>query len=348
MRDLHQELALSLRQMSAMLTAGIPIVETLSFLGRSSGPGLSEVYRELSIQVARGNYLSSCMKSQAVFPSYMVGLVAVGEQSGSLVAVLGHLADYLERTLTFRRRMVAALSYPAVLLTVSLGLLWLLSYSLLPAMLPFFQQLGVELPALTRFVLWLTRVVASPLTLLVLILMVVTVLLVRRQLLEAEEDSDLRRRYDLALLRLPVVGSLLEQGICARMLRMLSLTGLLGLDLSRTLRLLEGVAGNRVVVEKLLLVREDVYEGCALSQALANRRLFNRAVQAMVRVGEETGRLPRMSELMAGLYDQDIELSLTRISALAEPLILGFTSLLVGTLCVATMLPWINLMQGLV
>lgn len=348
MKDSHQELAISLRQMSAMLTAGIPIVETLAFLGRSSGPGLRLIYLGISSRVAQGNYLSTCMKGLPVFPSYMVGLVQVGEQSGSLVAVLGHLADYLERTLTFRRRMVAALSYPAVLLIVSLGLLWLLSYSLLPAMLPFFQQLGVELPALTRFVLWLTRLVASPIALLALILVVVTVLLVRRQLQEAEEDSDLRRRYDFALLKLPVVGPLLEQGICARMLRMLSLTGLLGLDLSRTLKLLEGVAGNRVVVEKLIKVRQDVYEGCTLSQALANQQLFNRAVQAMVRVGEETGRLPRMSELMAELYDQDIELSLTRISALAEPLILGFTSLLVGTLCVATMLPWINLMQGLV
>lgn len=331
-----------------MLTAGIPINQTLEFLGRSSGPALSLVYLDLSVKVSRGNYLSSCMKAHAVFPSYMVGLVQVGEQSGSLVAVLGHLADYLERSLTFRRRMLAALSYPAVLLTVSLGLLWLLSYSLLPAMVPFFQQLGVELPALTRFVLWLTRVVASPLALLALILVMVTALLVRRQLQEAEEDSDLRRRYDLALLRLPVVGALLEQGISARVLRMLSLTGLLGLDLTRTLRLLEGVADNRVVVEKLVRVREDVHEGCTLSQAMTNQQLFNRAVQAMVRVGEETGRLPRMSELMAELYDQDIELSLTRISALAEPLILGFTSLLVGTLCVATMLPWINLMQGLV
>lgn len=331
-----------------MLTAGIPINQTLEFLGRSSGPALGEVYLDLSVKVSRGNYLSSSMKAHAVFPSYMVGLVQVGEQSGSLVAVLGHLADYLERSLTFRRRMQAALSYPAVLLTVSLALLWLLSYSLLPAMVPFFQQLGVELPALTRFVLWLTRVAASPIALLALILAVVTALLVRRQLQEAEDDSDLRRRYDLALLKLPVVGALLEQGISARVLRMLSLTGLLGLDLTRTLRLLEGVADNRVAVEKLVRVREDVHKGCTLSQAMTNQQLFNRAVQAMVHVGEETGRLPRMSELMAELYDQDIELSLTRISALAEPLILGFTSLLVGTLCVATMLPWINLMQGLV
>lgn len=342
------ELALSLRQMSAMLTAGIPVAETLHFLGRSLNPGWREVYQDMAVQVSRGNYLSAAMGQHSGFPPYVVALVKVGEQSGSLVLVLAQLATYMERSVGFRRRMVSALTYPAVLLVISLGLLWLLSYSLLPTMIPFFQQLGVPLPGLTRAVLWLTRFFVSPGALLGMVLIGVTILLVRRQLAEAEEDSDLRRGYDRLMLALPLFGPLLHQSICARTLRMLGLAGMLGLDVSRTLKLLVGVAGNTAIQERLLRARDDVHEGTPLSQAFANHRLFHRGVHAMLLIGEETGRLPVMCGLMADLYDQDVELSLTRITALAEPVILMLTSSFVGILCVATMLPWLTLMRGLV
>lgn len=342
------ELTLSLRQMSAMLQAGIPIVDTLHFLGRSLNPGWREVYAELAVQVARGSYLSAAMTEHPGFPPYVVALVKVGEQSGSLVLVLSQLATYLERGVSFRRRMLAALTYPAVLLVVSLGLLGLLSYALLPTMVPFFQQLGVPLPGLTRWVLWVTRFLASPGALLGVILLVVTLLLVRRQLAEAEEDSDLRRGYDRLLLELPVLGPLWHQIICARTLRMLGLTGLLGLELSRSLKLLGGVAANTAIGERIQRARHDVHDGVPLSQAFATHKLFHRGVHAMLLIGEETGRMPVMCGLMADLYDQDVELSLTRSAALAEPIILLVTSSFVGLLCVATMLPWLTLMKSLV
>ncbi|MEW6279325.1 MAG: type II secretion system F family protein, partial [Candidatus Eremiobacterota bacterium] len=216
------DLALFVRQFSAMLAAGVPLVDALHFLAHSDHPEMNRILDAVATRVSSGHYLSASMSKHPEFPGYMVSLVRLGEATGSLVPVLEQLARYLERAVGFRRQVAAALTYPGALAVVSLALIWLLSFYLLPAMTPMFAQLQVPLPWLTRFVLAATSLWTSPTALLAGGLGVVAALLVYRQLQEAEDDSPLRRGVDRFKLTAPLLGNLIYLGTAARLLRMLS------------------------------------------------------------------------------------------------------------------------------
>ena len=338
-------LALYTRQLAVLFRSGVPIVDGLQCVARGEDAKLNAVYADVGRRLQAGNYLSAAMKPH--FPLYYVGLVKVGEESGSLQLVLERLADYLEARNRLERRIVSALTYPLVLALVSTALLLLLTVYIMPLMEPLFAQVGGQLPWITRLLLAFSHQfwrVESWATLgLVLLLAGFAV----KQLFEAEPGTPLRRLRDRAVLEAPLFGKLARWSMIAELLRLFSLMAAAGIGIRQILRTLRESLQHTDFQDALLLMDQALQDGCTLAQAMNRSPVFPGPCVSMVQIAEESGRLAVMLDKVAGLYEDNVETLTGDIVALLEPLLLCFSSLFVGVVCLATLLPWLQLVTRL-
>ncbi len=339
-------LAVWFRQMEGLVNAGLPLTSCLE-VGKVESREVNEASEHVAQLIASGHRFSSALANYPELFGFAVPMIRVGEETGRLVPVLHSLADYLENRLRMQRRATATLAYPAVLLVVSLGLLWLLGSQLLPAMAPLFNQLGVEMPAFSVVVLGTARLLADPVFVLGVILAGAVAVLGWKQLQESEEDSEVRKRCDVLVLKLPVVGGLLRRSIVARLMRMLAMAMDVGMDLVTCLKLLRSVGGNAVYHERLVRVLDRVVEGSPLSQALQREEVVTGAASSLLAVGEESGQVALLARRAAEFLDEEVELALEQAANLLEPLIVCLCSVVVGAVAIASFLPWFALMARL-
>ncbi len=338
-------LAAYTRRLEVLMNSGVGVVDSLHFVSDGESPTLNLIFDDLAQEVSRGKALSSGLGLYPqVFSAFFRGLVRVGEETGSLVGVLGRLSDYLEKSSGFRQRIVSSLLYPLFLLIFGAGLSLLLAAYVLPAMQPLLTSAQVELPWLTRVVFSLSQMLRSPAFFAWSALVMVGLWLLWKQFQEAEPDSPLRMSLDHWLLDAPGLGGLNRQLAAGKILRMLSLMLGSGLAAYQALGLLHSTEENSVLAGQLDAVREAVREGDGLSEALPSRaRVFPPVVAALVRVGEESGRLSEVCRQLADMLEEDAEHRASTVAQLLEPLALIMISLFVGTLAVATLLPWVRL-----
>lgn len=336
------------RQFAVLVRAGIPLVPALESLARGDNEKLNVAFREVSRRVQNGSYLSQALASfPTLFPPFYLGLVQVGERSGSLSMVLDRLAENLERRERIRKRLVSALVYPVVLTVVSLALLLFLIAYILPLMEPMFAQVGTELPWLTRICLALAHALQRLETWAGLALIGVVIGLAGMQVAQAERYSPLRRSRDRLLLQLPGLGALLRYGTLSNLLRLFALLLSAGLEMRSSLALLRSTVQFHQFEESLQQAEDGLLEGEDLADALGRGEAFPRGCLQMIRVAEESGRVPQMLEAAAGLYEDNAETLVGTLVDLLEPLLLCAASILVGVVCVAVLLPWMQLLSKL-
>ena len=335
-------------QLSIMLNVGISIDRALAFLGHGSEKKLNAVFTQCARLVCGGKSLSQAMAEHPrVFPNLYVALVSVGEHSGALVQVLSSLSMDMEKRDKTRRQVTAALAYPAVLSLVCGSLLGLLLLYVVPAMQPIFSQLGIPLPWLTRAVLGLTELLRNPAVFLVLLLLGLSFGVLIHQLLEAEPNSPMRMWVDAKLLKVPVLGRLLRLEIGGRLCGTLGLLVGSGLTLDRSLLEAGRAAGNFWMTQQIKLVQTDLINGSSFASAAAKHGIFPRTALALIRNAEETGKLGETLRRAGLMIDEEVEDACATMAALAEPLVMAATSIMVGIVSLATLLPWIRLLSEL-
>jgi len=339
-------LAVWFRQMEGLVNAGLPLTSCLE-VARVESREVNEASEHVAQLIASGHRFSGALSNYPELFAFAVPMIRVGEETGRLVPVLRSLADYYENRLRMQRRATATLAYPAVLMIVSLGLLWILGSQLLPAMSPLFDQLGVEMPRFSVVVLGTARLFGDPAFVLGVVLTGLVAALAVKQLRESEEDSEVRRRFDTLSLVVPVVGPLLRKAIVARLMRMLAMALDVGMDLVTCLKLLRTVGGNVVYHERLVRVLGHVVEGSSLSVALQREEVVVGAAGSLLSVGEESGQVGTLARRAADFLDEEVEVALEQAASLLEPLIVCLCSVVVGTVAIASFLPWFALMARL-
>lgn len=341
-------LAVYTRQLAVMVRSGIPILASLEGLTRGEDSRLNEAFREVGRKVSNGSYLSQALASMPqIFPIYYVGIVQVGERSGSLSMLLDRLADNLDRSTRLRRRLVSALTYPLVLITTSIGLLSFLLAYILPLMEPLFAQVGGELPLLTRLCLGMAHGLRRPEVWAMLLLAATGLGMAGTQIAQAEAHSPLKRSRDRLLLRLPAIGKLLRLATLGGLLRLFSLLLTAGVEIRAALGILRATVVFEDFQEALLLADEGLRDGDSLAEALGRGGAFPRGCLQMVRVAEESGRMDKMLDTAASLYEDAAENLADTLVDLMEPLLLCVASALVGIVCIAVLLPWLTLLSKL-
>ena len=323
-------------QFATLVKAGVPLLQSLTTLAHhSSDAMLREILHDVAQRVKAGNPLGASLRVHAeVFSSWYVGMVEAGETSGMLDVTLQRLADSLEKRLTLKSQVRAALMYPMVVLGVALSVLAVLVMWVIPMFGPIFTDLGDALPWPTVLVLQASGFMNSH-GLLLLGLVVGGGFLLKKIL--CTDSGQAYQEY--LLLRLPLMGAVLLKTAVIHFSRTLS--GLLrsGVPILEGLTLAGRTSGLRQIEHALRDAQRSVGEGHSLADPLLASGVFPPFVTEMVRVGESTGALDTTLEKVADLYEQEVTRDILSLTALLEPLIIVVLGVGIGFIVVAMYLP---------
>jgi type IV pilus assembly protein PilC len=331
------DIAVFSRQLATMMTAGIPLVQSFDIVGAGhENPAMQKLIMAIKADVEGGTSLhESLAKHPLHFDDLFVSLVAAGEQAGALETLLDKIATYKEKTEAIKKKIKKALFYPAAVVVVAVVVTAILLIYVIPEFESLFQGFGADLPAFTRFVIDISKFVQS--TGWLLLIAIVGGIW---GLLEAKKrNRGVQQFFDRAMLKLPIIGSILHKSSIARYARTLSTTFAAGVPLVEALGSVAGATGNIVYESAVLKMRDEVATGQRLQRAMENTDLFPNMVNQMIAVGEESGSLDAMSAKVADFYEEEVDNAVDSMSSLLEPLIMAILGVLVGGLVIAMYLP---------
>jgi type IV pilus assembly protein PilC len=331
------DIAVFSRQMATMMTAGIPLVQSFDIIGAGhENPAVQKLILAIKSDVEGGTSLADALSKHPLhFDDLFVSLVAAGEQAGALETLLDKIATYKEKTEAIKKKIKKALFYPAAVVVVAIVVTVILMIYVIPEFESLFQGFGADLPAFTRMVIDISKFVQSSGWLLLLAGVAGVV-----GLLQAKKRSRAVQHFlDRMMLRIPVVGPILNKSAIARYARTLSTTFAAGVPLVEALDSVAGACGNIVYESAVLRMRDEVATGQRLQRAMENASLFPNMVNQMIAVGEESGSLDAMSAKVADFYEEEVDNAVDSMSSLLEPLIMAVLGVLVGGLVIAMYLP---------
>lgn len=341
-------LALFTRQFSAMLEAGIPLAQALDFFSEDDDGALAPVIGDVSRRVISGSPLSYALRFHPrVFSEVYVALVETGENSGRLVTLFRRLSELLEKQVRMQKRLIASLTYPAILLAVSVACIALFVLFILPMIEPVFRSLNVTLPLPTRILLGF-RTFFLPCCGAAVLLALGAWWGRPHWHAYLERNEVLDRKLARVPLELPLVGPVLRKLIVSRVLYALATMLDAGMTLVAALDKSSGTAGNEWVKHRVgVVARGLIIDGDTVAQAFFASEVFSPSAVALVAIGEETSSLGRMIQYTAAMHEEDAETALTMVSQALEPLLMAGMGVVVGFIVVASMLPLLELVKTL-
>lgn len=341
----RQKLSIFTRQMSVMLKAGIQLHMAVQFAA-DSDPELHEILTEVMRKVESGYTFSAALgDTSRTFDHIYVGLVQSGEMSGRLHDILARLADALEREVELRKRIIAIVTYPLVLLLVCFAGTLGFIFFVLPTLTPLFKELSVDLPLPTKILLS-SREWLLPGTLIVALLVFLFYVMRDRIADYIHSKPMLERRLSMIPFHIPVFGQVYDKLVTARVLYSLSTMLDVGITLNQALARTEATAGNALVAFRLSKARLDLADGMGVTDCFRFNQLFTPSALYLISAGEESARLAEMFAFVARIFDEDVEYSLQSAANILEPLIMVVMGMVVGFITIAAALPTIHLLQN--
>jgi type IV pilus assembly protein PilC len=320
------------RQLGVFMKAGIPIMEALEVIEDETTEKLmKKVLHEMIEDLRAGDTFAAAAASHPeAFPNFYVGILESAELTGNLDTVLNQLADYIERDVEARSTLTSAMIYPAVTLVMSIVVVIVLAVFVMPRFVVFFKSLNAKLPLPTRMLLGATSLFGRWWYVLIggLIVLIIGFVLMRR-------SSHGRMILDGFILKLPVLGGLIQAAVLERICRVLSSMIRAGVDLPQAMAVTADASNNSVYRKGLGQIREEMMEGQGLAVPLARTGLFPGAARQMFRVGEETGTLDLQLETAALYYHRELEVRVKHFTSLFEPAVIIVMGVVVGFVAVA-------------
>jgi type IV pilus assembly protein PilC len=320
------------RQMGVFMKAGIPIMEALEVIELETTEKLmKKVISEMVTDLRAGDTFAAAAASHPeAFPRFYVGILESAELTGNLDTVLDQLADYIERDVEARSTLTSALIYPAVVFCMSIGVVIVLATFVMPRFVVFFNSLHAKLPLPTRMLLSASSAFSTYwYVLLGLIILIATTIISMRR------STGGRAILDGFILKLPVLGLLVQAAVLERVCRVLSSMIKAGVDLPQAMSVTADASNNAVYKNGLNRIREQMMEGQGLAAPLADTGIFPGAAKQMFRVGEETGTLDVQLETAAAYYHRELEVRVKHFTSLFEPAVIIFMGVVVGFVAVA-------------
>jgi type IV pilus assembly protein PilC len=279
---------------------------------------------------AGDTFASAAAIHPEAFPNYYVGILASAELTGTLDTVLNQLGDYIQRDIDARGKITSALIYPAVVFVMAIGVVVVLATFVMPRFVVFFKSFNAKLPFPTRMMLSASGFVTNWWFALIggLVLVTAGFIAMRR-------NKAGRALLDAIILRLPVLGDMVQAAVLERICRILSSMVRAGVALPEAMSVTADSANNAVFQRGLIDIREQMMEGQGIAGPLARTGLFPGAARQMFRVGEETGTLDQQLETAATFYNRELDVKVKRFTSLFEPAIIILMGAIVGFVAVA-------------
>ncbi|WP_107850780.1 type II secretion system F family protein [Oceanimonas marisflavi] len=335
------DIAIITRQIATMLSAGVPLVQTLQIIARSyEKSSIRELAAGIAADVEGGTPLSEALKKHPRhFDDLYCDLVHSGEQTGALEHIFDQIAIYREKAEAIKSKIKKAMFYPAMVLLVAFVVTAILLLFVIPQFEEIFAGFGATLPAFTQMVISLSRWLQAY-WLYILLALIAAVWLYVRAWRNSQKVRDATDRF---ILRLPIVGNILHKAALARFARTLATTFSAGIPLVEGLLSSAGASGNVVYRQGVKQIREEVIAGMQMNVAMRSTGLFPDMVVQMVMIGEESGAIDDMMHKVAGIYEREVDDAVDGLTSLIEPLIMVVLGVLVGGLVIAMYLPIFNL-----
>ena len=332
------------RQFSAMISAGLPLIQCLTILTeQSENQSFKKILTAVMQGVESGNSLAdSLAKHPKVFPELFVNMIAAGEIGGILDTILLRLATFLEKAAVLRRKIKGAMMYPLVITIVSVFAISGLLIFVIPTFTKMFESSGAKLPGATQLVVNMSNFLKTPIK----IIPVVCLLgLVGFAFSRYRGTPDGRYNVDKFTLKLPVVGNLARKSSVAQFSRTLGTLLTSGVSILEALDITAKTADNMVIRRALQSMIGAISEGKTMTEPMKATGVFPPMVIQMVAVGEESGGLDQMLNKIADFYDEEVNAAVETLTSIMEPLIIVILAVIVGFTLVAMYMPMFDMIN---
>ncbi len=337
-----KELAIYSRQLSVLIDAELPLIQSLNILTEQTrNKYFKGIIAQVREDVEAGSSLNQAKrKHPKAFDDLYCNLIASGEQSGSLDIMLRRLSEFIEKIVRLRSKVRQAMIYPAAIITFAIVVAIFLLWKVIPIFASIFQELGASLPFLTVIVMKLSNFTQNYIVFIFLGL--IGLVFSFRYFRNSPRG---RVIVDRTLLRIPLVGKILEKVAVSRITRTLSTLLSGGVSMLESLRITSSTAGNVILEGWVMESRRLVAEGKSLTDGLREAGAFPFMMTQMVSVGEATGTLDEMLSKLADFYDEEVDTSVASMLSILEPVMLILVGGLVGSLVISMYLPIFSLLQ---
>ncbi len=337
------DLAIATRQIATLLSSGIPLVEGLSALTeQTENLRLRAALGKVRDRVNEGAHFADALAQTEVFPDLYVSMVRAGEAGGALETVLERLADYLESQVRMRNKVSSILIYPSVMFAFAMLVVGVLVTVVLPQITELLTSLNQELPFYTRWIIALSNFARDWWWAIGLGFACLAM-----GLRAAIGTARGRETFDSLQLRLPVIGRTVRIIAIARFARTLATLLAGGLPIVRAVDTAKDVANNTVLGHAIDAARESITEGASVAAPLRNSGEFPPMVTHMIEVGERSGQLESMLSKIADTYEEQVETTVSRLTALLEPLLILLMVGIVVVIILATLVPLLQVTSSI-
>lgn len=332
-----QDIALFTRQLATMMKAGVPLVQSFEIVADGmDNPAMKTLIIKIRDEVSSGQSFAHAIRTQPeYFDDLFCNLVEAGEQSGALETMLNRLAEYKEKSEQLKAKISSAMKYPIAVLAVAGIVSCILLIKVVPMFEEIFAGFGAELPEFTQMVVDMSKWLVEWWFIL-LAGMAATFYAYKEMHKRSQAIQDGQERL---MLKLPVLGDILDKSCIARFARTLSTTFAAGVPLVDALESVAGAAGNVVYLEAINKIKEEVSSGIQLNTSMKATGVFPNMVIQMVAIGEESGALDGMLDKAATYYEEMVDNSVDGLTSLMEPIIMSFLGVVIGGLIIAMYLP---------
>ena len=335
-----KSLVLFTRQLATLIAAGLPLVKSLRTLYDQLEPGaLKGIVKSIADEVESGSNFSEALSHfPKTFPEFYVNMIKAGELGGMLEDILKRLSEFLDKTQRLKDRVKSALMYPAFVLIIAVLILIMLMVFVIPTFTNIFSELGGSLPLPTKIL-----IVVSDITRRIWFLIPLLPVALIAAYKAIIKSSDRRMIIDRFKLRIPVVGNLIQQIAVARFSRTLGTLLSSGVPILAALETVRDTVGNEFIARAVMQVRDSIKEGESVSGPMEASKAFPPLVTKMVSIGEETGDLAKMLMQIADNFEDEVDVAVSGLTSLLEPLLIVFMGLLVGFIVVSMFMPLFSL-----
>ena len=339
-----KSLAVFTRQFSVMIDAGLPLVQCLEILGtQQDNKTFAKILQQTRMDVEGGASLADAMrKHPKAFDELYVNMIAAGEAGGILDTILKRLATYIEKAVKLKGQVKGAMVYPIAVISIAAIVIAVIMWKVIPTFASMFEGLGAQLPLPTRIVIaisnWFVRLLPF-----IVIGLILFVIFFKRYY--ATHGG--RRVIDRMVLKLPILGVLMQKIAVARFCRTLATLVSSGVPILDGLEITARTSGNAIIEDAIMAVRKAVEGGMTIAQPLKDSGVFPPMVVQMIGVGEQTGALDAMLSKIADFYEEEVDQAVANLLTLMEPVMILFLGTTVGGIVIAMYLPLFDLISKL-
>jgi type IV pilus assembly protein PilC len=332
-----KDLVIFTRQFATMIGAGLPLVQALEILSKQTeNKYFAKIIGEIKNDVEEGSTFADALKKHSrIFSDLYANMIAAGEAGGILDIILIRLATYIEKAQSLKRKVKGAMVYPSVVITVAVLIIAIIMIFVVPTFSKMFSQLGAELPAPTLLIVNMSNFL-SGIGGLITFASIAGIIVAIVQFRKTEMG---RKVTDTILLKLPIVGVLFKKVAVAKFTRTLGTLISSGVPILDGLNITAKTAGNKVVEKSVQNIRQAVSEGKTIAEPLSEAKVFPPMVTQMIAVGESTGALDSMLNKIADFYDDEVDIAVSNLTSMIEPILMVFLGGSVGFIVVAMYMP---------